>query len=135
MIEQAELLEHDTEAPAQSGQLGALQNRQVAPEQGDQTARWAFRHENKLEKGAFAGAGWPGQEGEGPRIQRKTHIAQNLRPGTVAHTDIFEANHAPLKTCTSRRPATNRLGCNITTARPSRHARTPVGCFLHQEMM
>jgi len=84
MIEQPKLLKHDTEAPAQRRQLGAFQYRKITPEQGDQSARWALGHENEFEECALAGARRSRQEGKGARVQRKAHIAQDLRPGTVA---------------------------------------------------
>jgi hypothetical protein len=56
MIEQAEFLEHDSDAPPHQGQLALFQAADVAVEEIDQAARGLEREEHHAEQGGLARA-------------------------------------------------------------------------------
>ena len=65
VIQQAEILEHDADAPAQHRHLVRIEGGDIPPEQGDETARGLQRQEQKAHEGGLAGA-----RGAGEKLER-----------------------------------------------------------------
>ena len=97
MIEQAKILQHDTDPLAQVGDLILAEQRDVMAEQIDQAAGRPQRQEQQPQQRGLAGAGRAGQELEGMGGDHETEVAQNLRAKPVTQTDIFEPNQAQLR--------------------------------------
>ncbi len=93
MVEQAEFLEDDADAPPERRQFRTGQRRDVLPEHGDEAARRAVCQKHELQQRCLARAGRTRQEMEGGRREVEAHIAQHLRSHAVAKPDILEANH------------------------------------------
>src|SRR5258708_8350232 len=123
MRDEAEILEHDADAPAQCRQLLARRRREIPAEQRDESARWPLGQVDELEQTRFAGPTRPGQEVEAAWPQLHGDVAPDLPPGALAHADILEANQdlACLSCCRPRRANIARRG----QARPA-----PVPCCL-----
>ena len=56
------------------------QRRDVVAEQGDQPARRLQRQKQQPQQRGLAGAGRPGEELEGMRLDAEREVAQHLRP-------------------------------------------------------
>src|SRR5467141_3007111 len=97
MIEQAEVLQHDTYSLAQVGNFIFAEHRDVVAEQIDQAAGRPQRQEQQPQQRGLAGAGRPGEELEGMGGDQETEVAQNLRAKPVTQSDIFEPNQAQLR--------------------------------------
>ena len=97
MVEQAEILEHDADAAAQSRHRVARQRRDVMAELGDQPARRLERQEQQAQQRGLAGAGGAGEELEGMRLDAEREVAQDLRPHAVAQAHILESDHTLLR--------------------------------------
>ena len=94
MVEQAEILQHDADPPAQVRDVVLGEQRDVLAEQVDQPAGRPQRQEQQFQERGLAGAGRPGQELEGMGGNQEIEVAQNLRPEAVSQSDIFEPNQA-----------------------------------------
>ncbi|CCF21146.1 protein of unknown function [Pseudorhizobium banfieldiae] len=92
VVEQAEILEHDADAPAQHRQLVAGYLRQVAPEHADQAAGRLQRHEEQPQECRLPGAGRPREELERLLRDVEGHVPKNLRAHPVTEADVFEMN-------------------------------------------
>ena len=93
MIEQPELLEHDTDAPAQRRQFVALRQRDIAVEQGYEAVGRTGSEINQFQQRGFTGAAGAGQEMERTGFEFERHVMQDFRPEAVAHADILESDH------------------------------------------
>ena len=96
MIEQAEILEHDPDAPPQRGQRILAQRRDVMAEQGDQPARRPQREEQETQQRALAGAGGAGEELERAGVDAEGEVAQDLGTEAIAQSYMLEPDHVPL---------------------------------------
>jgi hypothetical protein len=97
VIEQAKILQDDTDALAQIGDLILAEQRDVMAEQIDQPAGRPQREKQQPQQRGLAGAGRTGEELEGVWGNQETEVAQNLRAEPVTQTDIFEPNQAQLR--------------------------------------
>ncbi len=104
MVQQAEILKHHADSPADGRKIAAPGGGHVLPEQGDQAPAGRLGDVNQLQKRGFARARQAGQKGKGARLQDEGDVAQDLGPGAVAHADIFKTNHeAPTLALAPRR--------------------------------
>ena len=110
MVEQAEILEHDADAPPQRGERVLAEHRDVVAEQGDQAAGRPHRKEQEPQQRGLAGAGRAGEELERMRLDPKGEVAQDLRPQPVTQTYVFESDHVALRQPAC--PVGNRL-CHL----------------------
>src|SRR6516165_6950588 len=84
VIEQAKVLEHDADAPAQRRQRVLAQGRHIVAEQRDETTRGAQRQEQHAQQRSLSRARRSGQELKRMRIDAERQIAQDLLPKPVA---------------------------------------------------
>ncbi len=93
MVEQAEILEDDADAPPHRGQFRPADRRYVAAEEGEQAAGRPERQEEQANQRGLAGAGGAGEELERLRLDLEGQIAQHFRSHAVAQSDILETDH------------------------------------------
>ena len=92
MVEQAEILEDDAHAPAEIGERGGFEARDVLAEQIDQAPRRLERHQDQADQRGLARARRPGQILEGARRDAEVDVLQHLRAHPVPQADILEPN-------------------------------------------
>ena len=97
MIEQPEILKHDSDLPAHTRDCVGLQCRYVVAEQRDQTTRRFEGKKQKPEKAGFSRTRWSGQELERAFVDAKGDIPQHFRAHAIAKADIFESDQASLE--------------------------------------
>src|SRR5712691_10178775 len=66
-------------------------------EQGDQAARRTEREKQESQQARLAGSGRAGQKLKGMRLDGKSEVLQDLRPGAVAQPDILESDQRGLQ--------------------------------------
>src|SRR5579859_3856806 len=93
MIEQSEILEHHSNAPADGGKIPAPCRCHVFAEQGYQAARWGLGDIDELQERRLARAGKTGQKGKRTSFQGECDVAQDFWPRAISHADIFKSNH------------------------------------------
>src|SRR6266404_5654080 len=90
MIDQAEILKHHADAPAQLGDLAPAELRHVAPEQAGHPADGTQRQIHDAQQRGFAGAAGPDKEMEGARRQAERDLLQNVGTGAIAQQHIVK---------------------------------------------
>src|SRR6516165_7982234 len=96
VVEQAEILKHDADAPPQRRQRVLAQRGDIVAEQRDQPARGPQREEQQTQKRGLAGARGAGEELKRMRIDAKRKIPQDLGPYAIAQSYVLEPDHLPL---------------------------------------
>ena len=94
VFDQAEILEHDADAPAQHGELIARQVRHVLVEEMQAAGGRPLGAIDEAQKRRLAGAARAGEIVERARVKPQGDVAQHLRSRAVAHRDILEPNQA-----------------------------------------
>ena len=94
MVEQPEILEHDADPSPQAGDVVLGERGGVLAEQLDEAARRLQRQEDQAQQRGLAGAGRPGEELEGLRLDREGDVAQDLGTHAVPQADILESDHS-----------------------------------------
>jgi hypothetical protein len=84
VVEQAKILEHDADAPAQRRERILGQGRDVVAEYGDKTARRPQRQKQHAQERGLACPRGPGQELERMGFDPERQIAQDLRSKPIA---------------------------------------------------
>src|ERR1700723_3771636 len=97
MIDQAEILEDDADAPAQPRMRGAVGGRSVGVEELDDATRWRLGKIDDLQQGRLAGPADTGQEIKPASIELQRNVAQDFRIGAVTLTDMLKSDHARLR--------------------------------------
>ena len=105
MVEQAEILKHDADAPPQRRQRVLAQRGDIVAEQRDQPARGPQREEQQPQKRGLTGARGAGEELERTLIDTERKIAQDLGTEAIAQSHVFETDHQPLPQRAPPRPA------------------------------
>src|SRR6185437_2832494 len=111
VIDQAKILEHDADAPAQRRQLAARRRRGVAVEQRNEATRRMLGEVHEFEQRALAGAARSGQEVEGAGGQAHADVAEHFRSRAVPHADILEPDQG------ARSPSASCANAGGTMAR------------------
>src|SRR4029078_12202539 len=93
VVEQAEILEHDADAPSQPREAILVEGGDVLIKHADQAARRPKRQEHQTQERGLAGAGRAGQELERVRLDAKAEVAQHFGAEPVAQPYIFETDH------------------------------------------
>ncbi len=96
MGNQAEVLEDDTQPPAQGWQPFARQGNRIGPEHADHSARGALGQIEQLEQRGLASTAGASQEIEAAREEREGNVAQHLVFRAIAQPDIIELNNFPV---------------------------------------
>src|ERR1700722_16848095 len=97
MIDQAEILEDDADAPAQPRVSGAVGGRSVVVEELDDATRRRLGKIDDLQQGRLAGPADTGQEIKPAGIELQRNVAQDFRIGAVTLTDMLKSDHARLR--------------------------------------
>src|SRR5262245_21295329 len=98
VVEQSEILEHDTDTPPQRRQCVLAQGGNVMTEQRDQAARGPQRKKQEAQQRRLAGAGGAGEELERMRIDAEGEVTQNLGAEVVAQSHMLESDQMSLPT-------------------------------------
>src|SRR5215831_14723371 len=109
VVEQAEILKHDADAPPQCGQRVLADGSDIVAEQRHQPARGPQREKQQTQKRGLTGARGPGEELERTLIDTERKIAQDLGTEAIAQAHVFEPDHLPLRTKSAPRPAGRRV--------------------------
>src|SRR5499426_616883 len=104
VVEQAEILKHDADAPPQRGQRVLAEGSDIVAEQRDQSARGPQREKQQTQKRGLAGTRGPGEELERTLIDTERKIAQDLGTKLVAQAHVFEPDHLSLRTKSAAPP-------------------------------
>ena len=80
VIEQAKVLEHDADAPAQLRAFCARDTAHILIEEVNFAARWVQRHEQQTQKRTLAGARRPGKKVERARPQMEIDLGEHIVP-------------------------------------------------------
>src|SRR3954447_9250509 len=91
------ILQPDAEPLAHVRNLILAEQRDVLAEQVDEAACRPNRQKQQPQQRGLAGARGTGEKLEGMRRNQESKVAQNLRAEPVPQTDIFEPNHAQLR--------------------------------------
>jgi hypothetical protein len=92
MVEQPEILEHDSNAPPEVRALACRILGNISSEKIDEAARGTQRHIEEPEKGRLSGAGGACKKVKRSGLQMEVDIAQNLLPDSITESDILESN-------------------------------------------
>src|SRR3984885_7044929 len=95
VVEQAEILKHDTDPAAQIGAPILAERGGILIEHVDQDAARPQRQQHQTEQGGLARTGGAGQKMEGMPVDRKMGVAQRLGPEPIAQADILEPDPPP----------------------------------------
>lgn len=91
VVDESEVLEHDTDLLAQFRQFCARSDRHILIKHVDEAPCRSKRQIHQLEECRFARAAGARQEVERARGKLEADIAQNFRADAISHADVFEA--------------------------------------------
>jgi hypothetical protein len=92
MVQQAEVLKDDADAPPEIRALTRRILGDISSEKIDEAARWPERHEQHAQKRRLSRAGRSGEEVKRAGMQVKIYVAQDFLASPVTETDILESN-------------------------------------------
>ena len=90
MTDQAEVLEHDSNAAAILRKRLSRRFGELVAEQANPAARRPLRQVEQLEQRSLACSRWPGEEIEAALAEAEVEIAQDFRSRAVAQADAVE---------------------------------------------
>ena len=93
VLQQAEVLKDDAEAPAQLGNLVHPERAHVVAGDANFAGRRLLLREEKLHDGGLAGAGVSGEEDELAPVHPEGHVLQGQRAVRIGLVDVGETDH------------------------------------------
>ena len=113
MVDQAEILEHDTDAASQRVVRLAVGEQGVGIEQRNDAARRRFGQIDDFQQRRLARPADAGQKIKAASVELHRDVMQDFRIGAVALADVLQSDHARLRDPRSPAPPIPQDACDL----------------------